>query len=127
MTPCTDEGTHTLLRRILNLWCEVDNRSHLSQFAMCILSVRPLCAQWDFSPDGDAGLDCRVVRSQAVEHNATPARISRVQSESARGCFLKGLETLKLRMHAHSASALHLTRWLKQQSAVKKVNYPSLE
>ncbi len=41
--------------------------------------------------------------------------------------FLKGLETLKLRMHAHSASALQLARWLQQQSAVKKVNYPGLE
>lgn len=41
--------------------------------------------------------------------------------------FLKGLETLKLRMHAHSASALQLARWLEQQPAVKKVNYPGLE
>ena len=41
--------------------------------------------------------------------------------------FLKGLETLKLRMHAHSASALQLARWLEQQPAVKKVNYSGLE
>lgn len=41
--------------------------------------------------------------------------------------FLKGLETLKLRMQAHSAGALQLARWLEQQPAVKKVNYPGLE
>ena len=41
--------------------------------------------------------------------------------------FLKGLETLKLRMQAHSASALQLARWLEQQPAVKQVNYPGLE
>ena len=41
--------------------------------------------------------------------------------------FLKGLETLKLRLQAHSASALQLARWLEQQPRVKKVNYPGLE
>ncbi len=41
--------------------------------------------------------------------------------------FLKGLETLSLRMKAHSANALVLARWLEQQSAVKKVYYPGLE
>ena len=40
--------------------------------------------------------------------------------------FLKGLETLKLRMFAHSASALELANWLQQQPAVERVYYPGL-
>lgn len=41
--------------------------------------------------------------------------------------FLKGLETLKLRMHAHCAAALELAQWLEQQPEVKRVYYPGLE
>ena len=41
--------------------------------------------------------------------------------------FLKGLETLSLRMKAHSAAALTLAQWLDKQSAVKKVYYPGLK
>ena len=41
--------------------------------------------------------------------------------------FLKGLETLTLRMRAHSESALTLAKWLEQQPAVKRVFYPGLE
>jgi len=41
--------------------------------------------------------------------------------------FLKGLETLRLRMQAHSESALQLARWLAQHSAVDKVYYTGLE
>ena len=41
--------------------------------------------------------------------------------------FLKGLETLGLRMKAHSANALELARWLESQEAVKRVFYPGLE
>ena len=41
--------------------------------------------------------------------------------------FLKGLETLKLRMQAHSANTLSLAEWLEQQPAVKRVYYPGLE
>lgn len=41
--------------------------------------------------------------------------------------FLKGLETLSLRMKAHSSSALALARWLEQQPNVKRVFYPGLE
>ena len=37
--------------------------------------------------------------------------------------FLKGLETLRLRMEAHSASALALATWLAQQPQVDQVNY----
>lgn len=41
--------------------------------------------------------------------------------------FLKGLETLSLRMQAHSANALALAQWLEQQTAVKRVFFPGLE
>ncbi|HTP94478.1 MAG TPA: PLP-dependent transferase, partial [Burkholderiales bacterium] len=41
--------------------------------------------------------------------------------------ILKGLETLKIRMEAHSASALELARWLERQPAVARVYYPGLE
>ena len=41
--------------------------------------------------------------------------------------FLKGLETLRLRMDAHSASALELARWLQRQPQVEKVYYAGLE
>ncbi len=40
--------------------------------------------------------------------------------------FLKGLETLRLRMEAHSDNALKLARWLQDQTAVTQVNYPGL-
>ncbi|GBL46784.1 O-acetylhomoserine sulfhydrylase [Sulfuriferula multivorans] len=40
--------------------------------------------------------------------------------------FLKGLETLKLRMDAHSASALQLANWLEQHPGVARVYYPGL-
>ncbi|WP_455200480.1 O-succinylhomoserine sulfhydrylase [Kaarinaea lacus] len=41
--------------------------------------------------------------------------------------FLKGLETLGIRMKAHSQNALVLAQWLEQQPAVEKVYYPGLE
>ena len=40
--------------------------------------------------------------------------------------FLKGLETLNLRMRAHSESALQLARWLETQPAITRVYYPGL-
>lgn len=40
--------------------------------------------------------------------------------------FLKGLETLKLRMDAHSANALQLAQWLEKQPNVARVFYPGL-
>lgn len=40
--------------------------------------------------------------------------------------FLKGLETLRLRMAAHCASALELAGWLEQQPEVEKVYYAGL-
>lgn len=41
--------------------------------------------------------------------------------------FLKGLETLRLRMHAHCANAQALADWLEQQPQVARVYYPGLE
>ncbi len=40
--------------------------------------------------------------------------------------FLKGLETLSLRMRAHSASALALATWLESHPQVARVYYPGL-
>ena len=40
--------------------------------------------------------------------------------------ILKGLETLSLRMEAHSRSALALAQWLEAQPAVSRVLYPGL-
>ncbi len=41
--------------------------------------------------------------------------------------FLKGLETLKLRMDAHSENALKLAEFLEQHESVNRVYYPGLE
>lgn len=41
--------------------------------------------------------------------------------------FLKGLETLKLRMRAHSENAQALAEWLQQQPRVRQINYPGLQ
>ena len=40
--------------------------------------------------------------------------------------FFKGLETLKIRMDAHSSKALDLAKWLEQKKTVRKVFYPGL-
>lgn len=40
--------------------------------------------------------------------------------------FLKGLETLRLRMDAHSKNALLLAQWLEEQPQVKRVYYAGL-
>ncbi|MBM4181380.1 MAG: O-succinylhomoserine sulfhydrylase [Betaproteobacteria bacterium] len=40
--------------------------------------------------------------------------------------LLKGLETLPVRMRAHSAGALELARWLQEQPGVGRVLYPGL-
>lgn len=40
--------------------------------------------------------------------------------------FLKGLETLSLRMERHCDNALKLAQWLEQQSGVEQVFYPGL-
>jgi len=41
--------------------------------------------------------------------------------------FLKGLETLKLRMQEHCRNAAGLARWLQGQDGVTRVHYPGLE
>ena len=41
--------------------------------------------------------------------------------------YLKGLETLKLRMKGHSETALTLARFLESHPKVERVNYPGLE
>ncbi|WP_285426811.1 O-succinylhomoserine sulfhydrylase [Pseudomonas sp. efr-133-TYG-103a] len=41
--------------------------------------------------------------------------------------FLKGLETLNIRMRAHCQSALELAQWLEQQDGVERVHYAGLE
>jgi len=41
--------------------------------------------------------------------------------------FLKGLETLKIRMQAHSQTALELARWLEGLPGVERVHYAGLE
>ncbi|QBF27776.1 O-succinylhomoserine sulfhydrylase [Pseudomonas tructae] len=41
--------------------------------------------------------------------------------------FLKGLETLNLRMRAHCANAQALAAWLEQQDGIDKVHYAGLE
>jgi len=40
--------------------------------------------------------------------------------------FLKGLETLSLRMQAHSSNALEVAQWLTEQPGVRTVHYPGL-
>lgn len=40
--------------------------------------------------------------------------------------LLKGLETLSLRMYAHSASALKVAQWLEQQDGIEQVYYSGL-
>jgi O-succinylhomoserine sulfhydrylase len=41
--------------------------------------------------------------------------------------ILKGLDTLRIRMDAQSASALELSRWLEKHPRVERVYYPGLE
>jgi len=41
--------------------------------------------------------------------------------------FLKGLETLSLRMQAHCENAVQIAQWLEQQPSVARVYYPGLE
>jgi O-succinylhomoserine sulfhydrylase len=40
--------------------------------------------------------------------------------------ILKGLETLKIRMDAHSAHAMEIARWLEGQPSVSRIYYPGL-
>lgn len=49
--------------------------------------------------------------------------------QSANGAFLinQGLETLPVRMRAHSANALKVAQWLQKHPKVESVRYPGLE
>lgn len=51
------------------------------------------------------------------------------QQVSPEDCFLvlRGLETLKIRLAAQSASTLRVARWLETQPAVERLLYPPLE
>lgn len=51
------------------------------------------------------------------------------QQVSPDDCFLvlRGLETLKVRLAAQSASTLHIAQWLQAQPAVERLLYPPLE
>jgi O-succinylhomoserine sulfhydrylase len=40
---------------------------------------------------------------------------------------LKGMETLRLRVNAQSATALEIARWLESHAAVERVHYPGLD
>lgn len=40
--------------------------------------------------------------------------------------FLKGLETLKLRMQAHASNAMQIAQWLEEQAQVERVYYTGL-
>ncbi len=40
--------------------------------------------------------------------------------------FLKGLETLSLRMRSHCSNAMALARWLEEQPGIRRVFYPGL-
>jgi O-succinylhomoserine sulfhydrylase len=48
-------------------------------------------------------------------------------SPSMRGWYLRGMETLGIRMRAQSAQALALATWLESHPAVDRVYYPGLE
>lgn len=41
--------------------------------------------------------------------------------------FLKGLETLKIRMHAHCENAMQLAGWLQEHGKIERVFYPGLD
>jgi len=50
-----------------------------------------------------------------------------IQSPWEAWLTLKGLKTLPLRMARHSQSAFEIARWLEEQTAVSKVDYPFLD
>lgn len=70
-----------------------------------------------------------VADAELIEEKVFPFLRSAGPSMSAFNAwvFLKGLETLDIRMQRHSENALALATWLSEQSAVKTVHYPGLE
>ena len=71
-----------------------------------------------------------VVTKDAAHHDALFALLRTAgpsMSPFNAWVFLNGLETLRIRMHALSESALRLARWLEGHPAVRRVHYPGLE
>ena len=71
-----------------------------------------------------------VVTNDAAHHDALFALLRTAgpsMSPFNAWVFLNGLETLRIRMHAISESALRLARWLEGHPAVHRVYYPGLE
>ena len=71
-----------------------------------------------------------VVTNDAAHHDALFALLRTAgpsMSPFNAWVFLNGLETLRIRMHAISESALRLARWLEAHPAVSRVHYPGLE
>ena len=71
-----------------------------------------------------------VVTNDAAHHDALFALLRTAgpsMSPFNAWVFLNGLETLRIRMHAISESALRLARWLEGHPAVRRVHYPGLE
>ena len=71
-----------------------------------------------------------VVTNDAAHHDALFALLRTAgpsMSPFNAWVFLNGLETLRIRMHAISESALRLARWLEGHPAVRRVYYPGLE
>ncbi len=62
-------------------------------------------------------------KTRTIEHRNTGASISPFNS----WLFLKGLETLEIRMERHSQNALVIAEYLESHPRVKKVNYPFLK
>ena len=70
-----------------------------------------------------------VVTNDAAHHDALFALLRTAgpsMSPFNAWVFLNGLETLRIRMHAISESALRLARWLEGHPAVRRVHYPGL-
>nr|VFK11155.1 MAG: O-succinylhomoserine sulfhydrylase [Candidatus Kentron sp. LPFa] len=69
-----------------------------------------------------------VTRSESIKNDVFGALRTSGASMSPFNAwvFLKGLETLALRMQAHSTSALEIARWLENQPGIARVYYPGL-
>ena len=71
-----------------------------------------------------------VVTTDAAHHDALFALMRTAgpsMSPFNAWVFLNGLETLRIRMHAISESALRLARWLEGHPAIRRVYYPGLK
>ena len=67
---------------------------------------------------------CCLVRSDLVEPVTSFIRSGGVTMSAFNAwIFLKGLETLDIRMQTHSEKAMALAQWLEKQPQVERVNY----